>query len=134
MDNILRLTIVTPEKQFYSGEVVEVVTENEIGGLGFLPQHVPMVTVLRPSVTIFTQKDGKKLKAFTSSGILNIINDDIKLMCDACEWPEEVDAKRAEESKIRAELRLKEATGGINIERAKVALMRALMRLRAREI
>ena len=133
MDNILKLTIVTPEKQVYTGEVVEIVTESEIGGIGFLPNHVPMVTVLKPSVTTITKKDGEKLKIFTSSGISNISNNDIKLMCDAAEWPEEIDAKRAEESKDRAEKRLKNATDEVSIERAKVALMRSLMRLKTKE-
>jgi F-type H+-transporting ATPase subunit epsilon len=134
MDNILTLTIVTPEKKFYSGEVVEIVTENEIGGIGFLPNHVPMVTVLKPSVTIITEKDGKKLKVFTSSGILNINNNDIKLMCDAAEYEADIDAKRAEEAKTRAEMRLQKGDKDLNIDRAKVALMRSLMRLKTKDI
>ena len=40
MQNILKLTIITPEKQFYSGEVLDLVTENEYGRLGFLPEHI----------------------------------------------------------------------------------------------
>lgn len=133
MKNILKLTIITPEKEFYSGEVLDLVTENEAGRLGFLPEHVAMVTVLKPSVTTFTEKDGKKLKAFTSSGILSIKDNEVNLMCDASEWPEDIDIKRAEEAKTRAEMRLKEATG-VNINRTEVALKRALMRIKARNI
>jgi len=133
MQNILKLTIITPEKEFYSGEVLDLVTENEYGRIGFLPEHIAMVTVLKPSVTTFTQKDGKKFKAFTSSGILSINNDEVNLMCDASEWPEDIDISRAEEAKQRAEMRLKEHTG-VNMDRTEVALMRALMRIKARSI
>ncbi|MBC8062634.1 MAG: F0F1 ATP synthase subunit epsilon [Clostridiaceae bacterium] len=133
MKNILKLTIITPEKEFYSGEVSDLVTENQYGRLGFLPEHIAMVTVLKPSVTTFTEKDGKKLRAFTSSGILSINDDEINLMCDASEWPEDIDINRAEEARKRAEMRLKENTG-VNMDRSEVALMRALMRIKARSI
>ena len=133
MKNILKLTIITPEKQFYSGEVLDLVTENEYGRVGFLPEHIAMVTVLKPSVTTFTEKDGKKIKAFTSSGILSIKDNEINLMCDASEWPEDIDMKRAEEAKERAEMRLKEHTGE-NMNRTEIALMRALMRIKARNL
>ena len=132
MKNILKLTIITPEKEFYSGEVLDLVTENELGKIGFLPEHIAMVTVLKPSVTTFTEPDGKKRKAFTSSGVLSINNDEVNIMCDACEWPEEIDINRAEEAKKRAEMRLKEP--GINMDRTEVALKRALMRIKARNI
>jgi F-type H+-transporting ATPase subunit epsilon len=133
MKNILKLTIITPEKEFYSGEVLDLVTENESGRLGFLPEHIAMVTVLKPSVTTFTESDGKKLRAFTSSGILSIKNNEVNIMCDASEWPEDIDINRAEEAKKRAEMRLKENTG-INMNRTEIALRRALMRIKARNI
>ena len=133
MQNILKLTIITPEKKFYTGEVLDLVTENEYGRIGFLPEHIAMVTVLKPSVTTFTEKDGKKLKAFTSSGILSIKNNEVNLMCDASEWPEDIDMKRAEEAKERAEMRLRENTG-VNMNRTEIALKRALMRIKARNL
>ena len=133
MQNILKLTIITPEKKFYSGEVLDLVTENEQGRIGFLPEHIAMVTVLKPSITTFTEKDGKKLSAFTSSGMLSIKDNEINLMCDASEWPEDIDMKRAEEARERASMRLKEHTG-VNMNRTEVALMRALMRIKARKL
>lgn len=133
MDNILKLTIITPEKEFYVGEVIEIVTENEVGRLGFLPNHVDMVTVLKPSVTTFTENGGKKLSAFISSGILSIKNNEVHIMCDASEWPEDIDVKRAEEAKNRAEMRLKESNG-LDVNRTEIALKRALMRIKARNI
>ena len=133
MKNILKLTIITPEKEFYSGEVLDLVTENEYGRIGFLPEHIAMVTVLEPSVTTFTEKNGTKRKAFTSTGILSIKDDEINLMCDASEWPEDIDINRAEEAKKRAELKLKTKTG-VNMSRTEVSLMRSLMRIKARKI
>ncbi|MBA5851492.1 F0F1 ATP synthase subunit epsilon [Clostridium sp. cel8] len=129
MLEVLKLTILTPERNFYSGEVVEVLTESVEGSIAILPNHMPLVTTLRPTDTVITQKDGKKLMAFTSTGILQVKNNELKILCDDCEWPEEVDKKRAEEAKKRAEERLKNPDGGIDVKRAQLALARALARI-----
>ncbi|WP_416175783.1 F0F1 ATP synthase subunit epsilon [Clostridium sp.] len=129
MLEVLKLTILTPERNFYSGEVVEVLTESVEGSIAILPNHMPLVTILRPTDTVITQKDGKKLMAFTSTGILQVKNNELKILCDDCEWPEEVDKKRAEEAKKRAEERLKNPDGGIDVKRAQLALARALARI-----
>jgi F-type H+-transporting ATPase subunit epsilon len=129
MSETLKLTILTPERDFYSGEVVEVVTESVVGGIAILPNHMPLITTLKPADTEITQKDGKKLKAFTSTGILEVKNNELRILCDDCEWPEEVDKKRAEEARVRAEKRLQTRDKGIDVKRAQMALARALARI-----
>jgi F-type H+-transporting ATPase subunit epsilon len=51
------------------------------------------------------------------------------MLCDACEWPEEIDKKRAEEALKRAEKRIEQKTG-VDIKRAELALARALARMK----
>ncbi|MCT8975812.1 F0F1 ATP synthase subunit epsilon [Clostridium sp. CX1] len=127
MADALKLTILTPEREFYTGEVTEIVTESTQGGIGILPDHMPLVTTLRPSVTEITEKGGKKLKAFTSTGILEVKDNEVRILCDTCEWPEEIDANRAEEARKRAEERLNNKQD-IDVKRAELALSRALAR------
>lgn len=55
-------------------------------------------------------------------------NNQLKILCDVCEWPEEIDLKRAKEAKERAEQRLAHKDG-IDIKRAQLALNRALARI-----
>ncbi len=128
MANTYKLVIVTPEKQFYQGEVVELITGSTQGNVGILANHMPLVTTLRPSVTEIVDKDGKKMKAFTSSGILEVKDNAATMLCDASEWPEDIDIKRAEAAKTRAEERLKQKDG-IDVKRAELALARALARI-----
>lgn len=127
MAEALKLTILTPEREFYSGEVTEIITDSTQGGIGIMPNHMPLVTTLKPCVTEITEKGGKKLKAFTSTGILEVKDNDVRILCDACEWPEEVDFKRAEEAKERAENRLTNKDN-IDVKRAELALARAIAR------
>jgi len=127
----LKLNIITPEKEFYSGEVVELITENDFGRIGFLANHMPMITTLKPAITTFKDASGKILKAFTSTGVLKVMNNEVKILCEACEWPEDIDIVRAEEAKKRAEERLSKK-GSVDTNRAEIALQRALLRLKVR--
>lgn len=102
MSEVLKLTILTPDREFYEGEVIELITESTLGGITILPDHMPLITTLRPADTVIVQKDNKKLKAFTSVGILEVKENKLKILCDACEWPEEIDIRRAEEARDRA--------------------------------
>ena len=131
MENILKFTIITPEKAFYTGDILDVNVENETGRIGILPEHVDMVTILIPSVTSFTDKSGKTIRVFTSSGIISIKDDEVRIMCDAAEYPEQIDLQRAEEAKERAEKRL-ETGKNVDLKRAEVALMRAMMRIKTK--
>ncbi|AWI07659.1 F0F1 ATP synthase subunit epsilon [Clostridium drakei] len=129
MANAFKLTILTPEKEFYIGEVVELITDTTQGRIGILANHMPLVTPLRPTVTEFTTSDGKELKAFTSSGILDVKDNVVEFLCDSCEWPEDIDLERAKSAKERAENRLIEPKDNVDIKRAELALARAMARL-----
>ncbi|AYD39205.1 ATP synthase F1 subunit epsilon [Clostridium fermenticellae] len=128
MADALKLTINTPEKNFYTGEVVEILTDSSQGRIGILKNHIPLVTTLVPNITEIVDKDGKKIKAFTSTGILEVKDNSVNFLCDSCEWPDEIDFNRAEEAKERAENRLKEKDN-VDVRRAELALSRALARI-----
>lgn len=131
MGDFIELTIVTPDKNFYSGEIKELVTANSEGKLGILPGHIAMVTSLAPCITTFTDKDGKKLSAFSANGLLKMRDNKLSLMCEACEWPQDIDIKRAEEAKERADKRIKSKNNNIDMQRAEISLMRAIYRIKA---
>lgn len=133
MNNSFKLRILTPDRQFYIGEAVEFISESLVGRVEILPNHVPMVTVIKPAASVFIESNGNELKAFLSNGIIKVENNEVNVLCDAAEWPEEIDIKRAEESKKRAEERLSKRND-FNIKRAENSLLRALARLRIKGI
>lgn len=132
MADTIKLKIITPERKAYEGEVIDLTTENDIGRLEILPNHVPMVTSIVPTVTTFTTVDGKKLKLFTSTGVLKIEKNELDLLSEDVQWPQEIDVSRAEEAKKKAELLLREKEN-IDYKRAELKLKRALARLRTRD-
>lgn len=132
MVDTIKLNIITPERKIFDGEVSELTTENDIGRLEILPNHVPMVTSIIPTVTTFTTADGKKLKVFTSTGVLRIEKNELNLLSEVAEWPEEIDVNRAEEAKKKAEQLLSEKEN-IDYKRAELKLKRALARIKAKD-
>jgi len=131
MENHIKLTILTPDKEFYSDEILSLNTESDEGRIGILANHVPMIAPLKPTVTTFKDLNGKELKAFTSIGILRVIQGEVEMLCDACEWPEDIDAERARRAEERAEKRLSNEHG-VNLKRAENAILRSLMRIKTK--
>ena len=132
MEKHIKLTILTPEKEFYSGEILSLNTESDDGRFSILTNHVPMISPLKPTVTTFTDLSGKVLKAFTSTGVLRVLQGEVEMLCSACEWPENIDVERARQAKERAEERLLHKDG-IGFKRTENAILRALMRIKTRE-
>jgi len=133
MRNSFNLNILTPDKVFYRGEVKELITENIHGGIEILNNHIATITLLKPNLTKFIDISGKEYKAFISTGILKVRDNEVTIICEACEWPNEIDFQRAEASRVRATERLK-LKDGVDISRAEVALLRSLTRLKTKGI
>jgi F-type H+-transporting ATPase subunit epsilon len=127
----LKLTILTPERKIFNGEVKELNTENEFGRLEILPSHIAMTTSLVPTVTMFTTVDGKPLRLFTSTALLKIENNELILICETAEWPEEINIDRAEEALKKAD-KLLHAKHGEEHLKAELKLRRALARIKAK--
>lgn len=128
MADLFKLQIITPERRFYEGEAHMVELTTTEGDIGVYRNHIPLTAVIAPGVLKIHEEGGVK-EAALMSGFLEILPEKIVIMAEVAEWPDEIDAGRAEEAKIRAERRLKEQSGEIDVMRAELALKRALIRL-----
>ncbi|EJO5346231.1 F0F1 ATP synthase subunit epsilon [Clostridium botulinum] len=133
MKNNIELTIFTPEKNIKIGEVKEVITEGLDGEIAILSNHVNMITYLKPTITKYIDLQGNKKNIFTSSGVLKVRGNSVYIICDASETPEDIDIKRAESAKKRAEQRLLNKKD-IDVKRAELALFRAIARIKTKQI
>ena len=128
MADLFKLQIITPERKFYEGEASMVELTTTEGEIGVYRGHIPMTAIVAPGVLKIHEADGIK-EAALMSGFLEILPEKIVIMAEVAEWPEEIDINRAEEAKVRAERRLKEQSGEIDIVRAETALKKALVRI-----
>ncbi|WP_425446166.1 F0F1 ATP synthase subunit epsilon [Dethiothermospora halolimnae] len=123
------LEIVTPDRKFFEEEVDRVVVRGQEGDLGIMKNHIPLVTPLNIGRIKISQNNEEK-EATIAGGYVEVGRDKTTIITDAAEWPEEIDVKRAEESKKRAEERLnKKSSDEVDLMRAEVAFRKALNRI-----
>ena len=132
MADLFKLHVITPERRFYDGEASMVELTTTEGDIGVYRNHIPLTAIVAPGVLKIHEEGGVK-EAALMSGFIAILPERITIMAEVAEWPDEIDANRAEEARIRAERRLKEESGEIDTMRAELALRRALVRLSLRK-
>lgn len=129
----LDVHIVTAEREvFVEDEVDEVVVPGIEGELTVLPEHAPLLTMVKPGV-ILLRRGGEDIDMAVTGGFIEVRQDRVTILADAAERAEEIDAVRAEEARRRAERQLEEREAEVDLAAAAAALQRALMRLKAVE-
>ncbi len=122
------LKIVTPDRVFFEEEVTMVEFNTTEGEIGIYKNHVPMTVIIKPGILTITQEDGVK-EAALHSGFVQILPEEVTILAEIVEWPNEIDEERAEAAKERAEERLKNKGPEIDMARAQIALQRAITRM-----
>lgn len=126
--NDFLLRIITPDRVFYESQVDMVEFNTTEGEIGVLPGHIPMTVIVKPGVLQISEPEGEK-KAALHAGFAEILPEGVTILAEVVEWPEEIDEKRAESAKERAEKRLSGRTANTDIVRAETALQRAIARI-----
>ena len=132
MADMFKLQVVTPDKEFYAGEVSMVELTTTEGQIGVYPSHIPLTAIVAPGVLRIHEASEVK-KAALHAGFVEILPDEVKILAEVVEWPDEIDVNRAEEARIRAERRIKDNAAETDTLRAEMALKRALTRLETRQ-
>ncbi|HWQ61197.1 MAG TPA: F0F1 ATP synthase subunit epsilon [Negativicutes bacterium] len=129
MANKIRLDIVTPERIVYSEDVNMVIARATDGDIGVLPGHAPLVAGMDIWPLRVLQDEGERQIA-VCGGFIEVRPDKVTILASCAELPEEIDVKRAEAARARAEGRLRDPGPDIDMARAEAALQRAIIRLR----
>lgn len=128
MAEMMKLQVVTPDKEFFNGDAAMVELNTADGQLGIYPQHIPLMVAVAPGVLKIHEAEGVR-KAALLSGFVQVMPEKVTILAESCEWPEDIDGARANEARIRAERRLTEGSAEVDVARAEAALQRALVRL-----
>lgn len=125
-----KLTIVTPDREFFNEEAEMVEFNTTEGEIGVYAGHAPLTVIVKPGILTITQGENVR-NAALHAGFVQILPEEITILAEIIEWPEEIDKQRAEEAKQRAEGRIAERSANIDLDRAQAALMRAVARINA---
>ncbi|MDR2630113.1 MAG: ATP synthase F1 subunit epsilon [Spirochaetaceae bacterium] len=134
MPNLFTFEVYTPYRLFYSDSVEAVTVTLQDGEIGIYANHDFFTAPVIPCVLNIRDKQGQWKAAFTTEGILEVTHHKTVLLVDAAEWPEEIDAPRAEAAKRQAEETLEFGMLKFEIDNAKLALQRAQTRLKLCEL
>ena len=127
-DKTFTLQIISPTRIFFDEEVDMVEMRTTEGEIGVLAGHIPLTAIVEPGVVRIHQ-EGKVREAALLDGFVEIRGNKVTVLAEACEWPDEIDEKRAQKARERAERRLQHADDRINIARAELALKKSIIRL-----
>lgn len=112
MAGTLRLEIVTPEARAYSDDVELVLLPAIEGEMGIYPQHIPLITQLKPGELVVT-KNGKQIALAVGEGFVEVTGTKVSVLVDMALTEAEIDENAAEQAIKRAEARLKEQNIGL---------------------
>ena len=126
--NLFDLKVITPERVFFEGPVTMVEFNSTEGELGIYKGHIPLTVIVDPGILTITTEEGPR-NAALHAGFAEILPDKVTILAELVEWPAEIDAKRAEAAKERAQGRLTKRGPDIDVDRATTALKKAICRL-----
>ena len=124
----LLLEIVTPDRSLVREEVDEVQVPGAEGYFGVLPGHTPLLATLKIGELWYRVGQEKHFLAI-AGGFVEVMPDRVTILAQVAERAPDIDPSRAEAARKRAEERLAQAPQDLNFERARKALMKALVRL-----
>lgn len=124
----LHVRIATPEGLYKEFDTTILNIQTEDGDQGILPDHMPLVTMLKIGIMSSVEDNVRNTYA-VAGGLFYFRNNVAEILTDAIENKNEIDAARAQKALTRAENRLKSKDPNIDMKRAEVALKKAMNRI-----
>jgi F-type H+-transporting ATPase subunit epsilon len=124
----LQLQIVSADRALVNERVDEVEIPGADGYFGVLPGHTPLLATLQVGQLWYRQ--GQETQYLSIAlGFAEVQPDGVTILAEIAERADEIDAARAEAARKRAEERLAKPMADIDFERARIAMMKALIRI-----
>ena len=125
--------ILAADDSFFEGNCQFMVIPASDGALGILAHHSNMIAAVVPGELCFQPDDGALRTASVSAGLVKVENNEVLVLVDAAERPEDIDVNRAKRAADEAREALLQQKSRQEYKRAQANLARAISRLRVRE-
>ncbi|WP_301098541.1 F0F1 ATP synthase subunit epsilon [Otariodibacter sp.] len=130
MTSQFELTVVSAEKEIFSGQVTSVRVSGIDGELGVYAGHTPLLTAIKPGMVKYNFADGKEEFIYVSGGFLEVQPTIVTVLADTAIRGEELDEQRILAAKRKAEDKL----GKTNDADLTAKLAREIAKLRVYEL
>ena len=130
MAKTLQVDIVSAEASIFSGAADMVIAPGEAGELGILPEHMPLLTRIKPG-TIRIRTGNEEEVIYVSGGMMEVQPDRVTVLADTSVRAHDLDEARAMEAERLAKEALANRTGKMEVAKAQAELAEAAAQLAA---
>ena len=123
--------LLSSERSFYEGPCTSLILPSLDGQLGIMAHHSSMVAAVVPGMLTCRLPDGTTLQAVVSNGLVRVEHNDVLLLADTLERPEEIDENRARRAAEQAREAMLQQRSQQEYLQAQADLSRAQSRLKA---
>ena len=131
--NEFNLHIIEADNDFFNGKIVSLVVPTTDGLYGIQAMHENLVATVTIGVVKYTLPDGTRCHAAVSDGIVKVENNEVLILVESCEDPDEIDEARAQDEQNMANDILNGRSDRLNYRAAKGMLARAVNRLKIKK-
>ena len=132
MAKTFHVDIVSAEQSVYSGEATMVIAPGASGELGILPEHVPLLTRIKPGVVRIRTGDGAEEEViYVSGGMMEVQPDGVTVLADTSVRAHDLDEAKAMEAERLAKDALANRSGQMEVAQAQAELAQAAAQIAA---
>jgi F-type H+-transporting ATPase subunit epsilon len=128
-----KLQIITPSRVIFQDDAKSISAPGTQGGFQVLYNHAPFISTIEVGELRVMDTSGKDLLYATSGGFVEVRDNSVVVLAETAEPAAEIDKRRAKAASERAAKRLHSKDPEIDVERARLAMVRSLNRLRVAE-
>ena len=127
-----KLEILSPERVFYVGDCVSLTVPISDGMLGIQAGRAPLTAAVSDGEVRFTLPDGTQRVCAVASGMVDVSEVNVRLLCESAIAPEEVDELRERRALEKAQLALSERMAYKDYVLTQLAFAQAFNKLRVK--
>ena len=132
--NTFELHILAAERSFYEGPCESLILPLTEGMYGIQANHVNMIAGVVPGELTYRVPGGVDEHAACSRGMVKVENNEVTVLVDTVERPEEIDVNRAQCAADEAKEELLKKRNRQEYMKAQMELARAMTRLRVSKL
>ncbi len=125
----LTLNVVSAEAEIYSGKATKISVPAQMGEIGIMPRHTPLLTYLRAGEVRVHTSDGKQVLIYVSGGLLEIQPQIVTILADTATRAASTDKAAADEARRLTEEAMSKLERFGSLDIAHAELMAAIAEL-----
>lgn len=130
MAKTIHVDVVSAEELIFAGDAELVAVPAEMGEIGILPMHAPLITRIRPgAVRIKKPNQAEEEFVFVAGGILEVQPHVVTVLADTAIRGRDLDEAKAREAKKQAEDSLVNQASNIDYAKAQAEIAMAMAQL-----